>query len=318
MDFKTKQRHMESYVAEFNIFMRELHSFYPTSGDGVASLLKNLPQKNQNNNFLQDIQRKNKETENAIKAGRVLVSYKDKIASCDTSMFDKAVFISHNINLTLYWKRSKNHPERREYIWKMLKRLVVYASILVEPIRQEPTLQEDIPDFNAVDGIKATDAPSVDQLAQQIDDIKIEKTDILNKAIEMAGFKYNVEDLKNQIKNVNEEQLNQIPDMLNQMLGTGDDKEVNDVLSTMTHDVGNALKNTDITSGNMFENITNVAKLVIEKYTKEDGERLPLEKLVDPMMSMMDKMGLPRDMKSLDPSKLMGMMTKMALGLPAK
>jgi hypothetical protein len=318
MDSKSKQRHMESFVAEFNIFIRELHSFYPTSGDGTSTLLNNLPQNNPNDNFMQIMQRKNKETADAINAGRVLLAYKDLIASCDATMFTKAVFIGHKINLTLYWKRSRNHPEQREYIWKMLKRLVVYASILVEPIKQEPVLREELTDFNAVEGIKADEAPSVDQLAQQIDDIKIKDTDILNKAMEMAGFKYNVEDLKNQIKNVNEEQLNQIPDMLNQMLGTNGDKEVNDVLATMTHDVGDVLKRTDITNGNMFENITNVAKQVIEKYSGGDSEHLPLEKLVNPMMTMMDKMGLPRDMNSLDPAKLMSMMTKMALGLPGK
>lgn len=301
----TKKRVLESYIAEFNIFIRELNNFHPTEGTNV---------------YIKKMNDSSKLIKIVLDAGSVLLSHKTRIASEDVSLFQEAFNIAYKINLTFYWKRTRDNPERRTYIWKMLKRLVVYAGIVVEPTKEILVAQDKVEEdnFNVIDGVQATEQlETLDTVTQQIDNIPYDREMLINKAMEMAGFKYNADELKNQIKNVNEDQLNQIPNMLQQMLGTQGDQELNNVLSVMTHDVGNVLKNTDVTKGNLFDNITGVAKQMIDKYANDDdGQHLQLEKLAVPMMAMMEKMGIPKNMKDMDSSKLMTLMAKMAFGMP--
>lgn len=81
------------------------------------------------------------------------------------------------------------------------------------------------------------------------------------------------------------------------------DPEVSGLFGNMINDIGNELKSTDLSKGDLFENILHIAEKMSQKMTTDaSNNKCSPEKLLNATQNVMKDMGLP---EGLDPSQLL-------------
>ena len=290
-------QYVDKFIGEFIDFVTKLHSIKPT--------LETL-------NFTQNVDNLDKmEIVNMCESS--ILSVHDRIISKDETLFTKKYLIISTINVSYFWKHST--PEQRESIWTSLKRIVIYCKLIFN-IVDNPTPQST--EFNPYigTGTGATPTLSVNSMLQSVEQIGGAGSNGNNAMVDMllSQMGVNGSDVSEKLKNIDEGLLSQVPDMIQGMLGGQSDPAMKSMLTEMVKGVGTELKTTDITKGNMMENLFGVAQKLSQKFATDvsNGADLPIDKLVASTQNLMKNMGLPQNASEINPVQLMGMLANLS------
>lgn len=121
----------------------------------------------------------------------------------------------------------------------------------------------------------------------------------------LSGLPFNMESLNEQLKNLDKKDIDDASEKVTQMLGKNVDPSVSNMLTDILHNIGNELKNTDLTSGNTFSNITKLAENVAQKMMPQLNDNPEnVQKLLMSTQSIANDWGLAKS--GIDPFAMMG------------
>jgi hypothetical protein len=301
-------QYIDKFIGEFIDFIAKLHSIKPTL---------------ETQSFTQNVNTLDKmEIVNMCETS--VLPVRDRIISKDETLFEKKYLIIKTINVSYFWKYGTH--EQRESIWISLKRIVIYCKLIFnivdnptpQPIQSTQTIPQSS-EFNPYigTGTGATPTLSVNSMLQSVEQLGGSSGANGNGAMVdmlLSQMGVNGSDVSEKLKNIDEGLLSQVPDMIQGMLGGQSDPAMKSMLTEMVKGVGTELKTTDITKGNMMENLFGVAQKLSQKFATDvsNGADLPIDKLVASTQNLMKNMGLPQNANEINPVQLMGMLANLS------
>jgi hypothetical protein len=242
----------------------------------------------------------------------------DCIKNKDMSIFKESLYIIPEVDISFFWN---NLPaDKQKKIWYVMHRLLIYSQIIVQntetptkKVHQEnkqQTKQVNDDDVDLMKGVGENGSgASINTLGEEIDSGENDGNPLLN----MVMSKMNPEEISKQLKNVDKKTITTMTNEVQKLISPHiNDPEVSGMLGNMLNDIGDELQNTDLSKGDLFENILGIANKLSTKM-KDDttlGNCSP-DKLLAPMQSLMKQIGLPSNMNPTDPAmmtKLLGQM----------
>lgn len=133
-----------------------------------------------------------------------------------------------------------------------------------------------------------------DQLLSGTDDIK-ERSAGLGAMTELLGIDkmFNLDELKDKLKNVNPDDINEASDNIKKLLGDNMDEGTSELISNMLVNITDELKNDNILEGNLSMNsIFSIAENVAKNMTsKIDPNKMDMEKIWQSTQNLAKKFG---------------------------
>lgn len=253
----------------------------------------------------------------------IMSPLKDRVTNRDETIFNQPLFIVPEFNLSFFWE---NMPKQhRDHVWKTLSRLMIYANILKDatapPPQPQPVVTPPVKEVNPYIGIgEDNNTISVASLQDEVASGKVDGNPIM-KAIKN---KLNIDELSKQLKNVDKESIAKMTDEVKKIISPHvDDPQVSGLLGDMLTNIGDELKNTDLTNGNLFESMLQIAEKMSTKLaTDATGNRCSPEKLLASTQSIMSSIGMPANMNpadmmsgnGFDPSMIASLMANLSGG----
>jgi hypothetical protein len=230
------------------------------------------------------------------------------------------------INLSNYYY--KFNDDNKNKFWGIIVKIHIYSSIITESLNPElkNSTDEILKPFKNINKIEI---PSVDLNKVRDEDISVQASNSslhnliekqkeetennngeLNGMFDMIGNLLNTSDVGDKLKNIKDEDLNNISSSVNKLFGENVNPEVSNLVNGMVQGIGKELKNTDITKGNVFENIVGMANKMSEKYIKDEKTLPPMEELARSTQNIMNGMNMNG---SINPETITQMMKQMGI-----
>lgn len=237
--------------------------------------------------------------------------YSDQIKNRDEKMFDNKIILIPGINLNTVWKKMSDSQKTK--CWLYLKILYILSEICTTNVSTmgDKILQTD----TNVASETTTDNTETESSNKNVEETDTENNDSSLKFNPYEGIgnnneKYNVQDmfsgveklgnvekpsldslvktfgvdkfaelekLQDQLKNMNDGDIESATQNIQSLMGDNVDKNT---LNTLLTNVANELKNTDMSKGNIFENLSNIAENVTKNMrTKIDNNEIDIKSL---------------------------------------
>lgn len=237
----------------------------------------------------------------------------EQIKNKDSNIFNKELFIIPEIDISFFWH---NLPvDKQKKIWYVMHRLLIYSQIIVQHSTPKPQNEvenkqinnetnceqnEDIDLMKGV-GTNGTGA-SLDTLGCEID----AGAEDGNPLLKMVMDKMNPKEISKQLKNVDKDTISSMTDEVQKIIAPHiNDPEVSGMLGNMLNDISDELQHTDLSKGDLFENIMGIANKLSTKMKDNDKlDNCTPDKLLAPIQSLMKQIGLPSNINPSDPSTL--------------
>jgi len=245
----------------------------------------------------------------------IVLPLRDRIVKRDETLFTRKLILSNHLNLSYFWKHSTH--SQRQTIFDMLKKIVVYCKIIYNindtPVTRQIVQPTTDDEFNPFIGVGTNGSLSINSMLEQTQP-SASQTDGMNPMLNMMMSQFNMKDISEQLHNIDDSALAQVPNMLQSLMGGAIDPAVSSMLKSMVSGIGDELRNTDITKGNLMENIAGIAQKMSHKLENDvkNGVDLPIEKIVASTSNLMKNMGLPQNPSEINPMQLMGMLANIA------
>lgn len=245
-----------------------------------------------------------------------LTPYADQIKNRDEQMFENKIILIPGINLHTVWNKLSDSQKNK--CWLYLKILYILSEICTtnvskmgdnilktdtnvasetttdntetentetENTNKESESESDTDEdtelkFNPYEGIGNNDVNyNVQDMFTGIEKLgKVDKPslDSLVKTFGVDKFA-ELEKLQDQLKNMNEDDIESATQNIQSLMGDNVDKKT---LNTLLTNVANELKNADMSQGNLFENLSNIAENVTKNMrTKIDNNEIDIKSL---------------------------------------
>lgn len=274
----------KNYVTQLHQFISDLHRYKPT--EGTDKFLKMFDK---------------------LDLGKVLLRYysvmdscKDKLDNKDESLFDSPVVVVPNVDISFYWSSLNNGQKKK--VWTNLQMLYIWSELMLHPESEES--------FNPYVGVGDTDKEyGVNEMFQGVDsmeDYKPEGPNISSVA-KMVGLdkmfdvdNVDLEGLKDQLKNMSQEDIDEATNSLNGLLGQGDDK-MKDFISDMLGNITEELKTDTTLEKNPLEGMMSIAESVAKKmHGKLDPSDFDIEKMMESTKKMASQCETENGVNPLD------------------
>jgi hypothetical protein len=202
-----------------------------------------------------------------------------KIQSKDDTLFKNPFVLLPDVDISVYWPTLIKG--QREKIWTYLNILYLETEFLMnkkEPVQQTPTSSEqqvaetkavDFNPFVGINGDNNVESVSVDSMLSSIPTTdessssgpgieSIAKAIGLNKMI-------NIDDLTNQLKNMKKEDIDVATNNIKELLGNNVDEKTSGLITDMLTNISTEMKKNELSQGDPFKNLLNVAEIVASK-----------------------------------------------------
>jgi hypothetical protein len=247
----------------------------------------------------------------------------EQIKTKDARIFNKELFIVPEIDISFFWKNLPSDKQKK--VWYVMHRLLIYSQIIIQqscPTQQNKTEKTHSKDENNEErdddidlmkgvGMNGTGA-SLDTLGDEID----AGAEDGNPLLKMVMDKMNPDEISKQLKNVDKNTISNMTGEVQKIIAPHiNDPEVSGMLGNMLNDIGDELQHTDLSKGDLFENIMGIANKLSTKMKDDDklGNCTP-DKLLAPMQSLMRQMGLPSNINPADPSTMTALLGQLGGG----
>jgi hypothetical protein len=254
---------------------------------------------------------------------------KGKLTNRDVTIFSKPLFIIPEFNISFFWE---NLPEdKKNNVWEKLSRLLIYSNIIIDSTPREQRVGEQnstsmskqlvkkgqTKEVNPFVGIGENNTDiSVSSLQKEVESGKVDGNPIM-KALKN---KLNIDELSNQLKNVDKDSISQMTEEVRKIITPNvDDPQVSGLIGEMLTNIGDELKNSDLSNGNLFETMLQIAEKMSTKLANDaSSNKCSPEKLLASTQSIMKSIGMPENMNPVemmsgnDPSMLAGLISGMS------
>jgi len=230
-----------------------------------------------------------------------------KLSVRDETAFSSSLSILPGIDINTYW--SSIPQDERNNFWTLLQRLYVAAEMMASESKgsQSETTKDLVNDmitdinkhsnteflqFNPFTGISNENENSnlsIDELYDP--NIKIPGLEQQEgSSIPGLGSLIDLDQLKGQLANMNQEDLDKATDTIKQLLGSDIDDKTSDTISDMLSSITTELKNTDLDKGDPIKNIFKIANSVANKMKgKIDTDGLNVQNLMNSTKTLAGK-----------------------------
>lgn len=241
----------------------------------------------------------------------IMTPNKELISKKDVELFSTPCYIVPEINLSFYYE---NLPDtKRKVIWDALMKLLICSNIVIDNSNEtknkiEVPKRDEKKDVDLMAGVGNNDQTfSTDTIIADGEKNKLDGNPMFN----LIKDKLNVDEITDQLKHTDKNTISQMTnDVKNIIAPNINDPAVSGLVNDMISDIGDELKNTDITNGDLFGNLINIAEKMSTKVAANPNmKNCTPEKLLASTKAIMKSMGMPEgfnpmDMLGNDPSAL--------------
>lgn len=316
MDTTTQNKYITGFSTELFDFLEFIDSIIPTEKTQM------IMSKYDKLNMMKIIQR----------YYNIILPNKDYITKCNAELFDKQCFIIPEFNMSFFWKNLPSAHQKR--VWDTLNRLLIYSKIIIEtspstlsdkrsdtPEQQvsfspqkkqlksavNPTKKRTtVNAFVGLEGSKSSDI-SIESMVNQT---KLGKDDCnpTKKLTETLEKTLNIKGLSDKLNNMTPENVGKMTEEVQKIIAPHiKDSESAELFRDMLSGIGEELTKTDMTKGNLLENMMNIAEKMSTKMTQEMTDKnCPPEKLMAATQSIMKSFGIPENINPADPMGSIG------------
>jgi len=220
----------------------------------------------------------------------------DKVNSRDASIFDQPLLIlPNNIDISAIWlKLSKKQKEK---VWVYMKMLYTFCEIILtsdipesenteepepepepelKPKPEPESIQEEFT-FNPYIGVGPSDGKyGINEMYSGPDQLPgNEKSLGMGSMAGLLGLDrmFNINELKEQLKNMSKEDIDSATKNLKDLLGTSVSENTNELISDMLSNITTELKNEQNTDGDPLDSIMRIAESVATKLQPKIEEK---------------------------------------------
>lgn len=248
------------------------------------------------------------------------IEIKIQLFKHDEDIFIVPFTIIPEINISSYFYKFTD--ENKNILWEKILKIHIYSKIITEDLKPElKKSEEEI--LKPFKDINKKEIPQIDKNKVNDEDVKHnlslknlikskqnEKDDNeLDGMFDIIGNLLGDSDVKNKMQNIKDDDLTKISESVMQLFPNNTNPEMTNLINGMVKGIGNELKQTDITKGNIFENMISVANKMSEKYVKDEKSLPPMEELAKSTQTMMNNI----NMKDLNPETLTRAMKQMGI-----
>lgn len=248
---------------------------------------------------------------------KIITQRKDLISKRDQSIFEKPFFIIPEVDLSFYWNNIPN--THHKIIWDTLTKLLICSNIILgehphvnEQHQQNVKTVSTKTDVDLIAGVGCDNQQiSTDTIAEDIDANKLAGNPMFN----MIKDKLNMDEITEKLKTTDKQSITDMTDNFKKIISPNiEDPAVSGLIGDMITDIGDELKNTDLTNGDLFGNLMHIAEKMSTKVSSNPNmKNCTPDKLLASTNSIMKSMGMPdgfnlMSMMNGDPSVLTNMM----------
>jgi hypothetical protein len=200
--------------------------------------------------------------------------YSEKIKAKDDSLFNESVVVLPDVDVTDFWSHASKN--KKDKFWVYLNMLLILSELLVKNLNTKNTSNnsknntQNVESFNPYEGVgnDNNEEYGVDDMFTGVD--KLDPSKVAPSLTNLAGLvgldkMLNLDELTKQLQNMDENDIDEATKNINSMLGDNIDESTTSTISEMLSSISKELKNNDMKSGNLFENLSNIANVVADK-----------------------------------------------------
>jgi len=229
----------------------------------------------------------------------VIKDYKTLIKNKDEELFTYDLKLIPGFNLKNNWTLFKHKQKIK--IWAYLNVLYTLTEMLVE--YNNSTLStsstnlnaQNNLDFNPYFGVGTNNNFGVEQIGlQNFNEDNGEASNGLTSMLSMTGIgkMLNIDELKDQLKNMTKEDIEEATANINNMLGNNMDDNTNNLISSMLTNISQELQNDDMDSNDPLGGILKIAEKVATKMKpKMDSGEFDMDKLINSTKNLAGQIG---------------------------
>lgn len=264
------QQHYENFLTTLYRFVQDLDRYKKTPG--TEEVLKNFNQFDM--------------AKVIFRVYTLLKKMGDKISAKDETLFNSALEILPNINVSEFW------PDlvagRRQKVFTYLNILMIESDVLVNRPNQNQEQTTETQEFDPYKGVGSDQNQEygVEQMYASLANMPDEPTSSgpgLASIASLIGLDKMVdfEELSDQLKNMKPEDIENATTNIKEMLGNNIDEKTTSMLNVMLTDISSEMQSSDLSGGDPFKNIMGVAESVAGKLKpKIQSGELDLSSLV--------------------------------------
>lgn len=227
----------------------------------------------------------------------VIEAHKEALASKNPEIFSNSLVIFPDVNLSQYWQKLGSGQKAK--IWthmmilyiqselvvnasaapqssksessdskpKQVSSEVVTASSSIEEKKKSEEEEEEV--FNPFVGVGSDNKQySVDDISAGVKNLPNDQPSIgVGSIVKLVGLDkaFNMDELQEQLKNMDENDIKQATESIQGMLGNNVDPKTSSLISEMLGNIAEELQNDDLKSGDPFDSLTRIADKVSQK-----------------------------------------------------
>jgi hypothetical protein len=207
--------------------------------------------------------------------------HEQALKNCDESIFNNKLIVFPGIDLAEIWPNVANEKKKKLFIY--LHTLLVISDMMIQlsnsetptptsstlPVSNVAVSKDGVDTFDPFVGVgRNDDVLDVNnmfdgELPPEEQTAGTSMMPGLNSLMGMSGF--NMNELTDQLKNMNKDDIDDATNSIQSLLGSGTDDQTSGLISDMLTNIRDELKNDDISSGNPVDNILKIAESVANK-----------------------------------------------------
>lgn len=231
----------------------------------------------------------------AIKYYDEMSKFSDQIMSLDKSMYNQSVMLPSGINLSEFINKVDDEVSKR--LMSYVKIMLILSEIITKQLKiqkiakmkakAESTTESDKKSeivFNPYEGIGGDKEYGVDEMFNGVELKVPDATPNFSTLAELVGLDkmVDLEKLTEELQNMNESSIDEATNNIKNMMGGNIDDNTTKTITSMLASISKELKTKDLKSGNIFDNLSEIANVVAEKMKPDvDNGNLDVKKLWD-------------------------------------
>jgi hypothetical protein len=277
----------QNFSAQLRKFIQDLDRYVP-GGPGIRNLLQVF-----DNLDMAKV---------AIRFHQQMKPHQDNLAAKNEVIFSKSFVMLPDVNISTYW--TKLSTGQKAKMWTHLMILYIHSELLtsgsdtttsskseqktVTPVDSVMPESKEIvvtktdgqlsADFNPYVGVGSDNGEyNVEDMIAGVQNLPDQQTSLGVGAIaKLVGLDkvFNMDELQEQLKNMDEDDIKQATDSIKGMMGNNVDEKTSAIMSDMLRSIAEELQKDDIKGGNPFDSLSRIADTVSQKIRprfEEDG-----------------------------------------------
>ena len=259
------------FSANLQHFVSDLHRYAPTTGT-----------KNFLDNFTKlDMVKVVDRFYNYIKP------HQESVAGKKEEIFDSPFVVFPGIDLSGFWKELG--PGQKAKIWTHIQILFIQSELIrhtPKPV-EEPSEKSGMDNFNPYVGVgSSTTDFGVNDIIKTLNSVPEEESagPGMSSMLKMMGFDkmINIDELKEQLENMNQEDIEQATESIKSMLGGNVDDNTAGLITEMLSNISEELKQGNLSKDDPFGSLTKIADVVSNKLKpKIENENIDMRQLLN-------------------------------------